>query len=137
MVKKINHIGIAVSNLEESIDLFKRLFNVKEFHIETVENQKVRIASFIIGDVLIELTAPTEEDSPISKFLEKRGEGIHHIAFEVDNIRNELDRLKNQGITLINEEPVEGAHNMEIAFIHPKSTKGVLIEYCQKKGNYV
>ncbi|MGB9913840.1 MAG: methylmalonyl-CoA epimerase, partial [Candidatus Kapaibacteriota bacterium] len=116
---------------------FKRLFNVKEFHIETVENQKVRIASFIIGDVLIELTAPTEEDSPISKFLEKRGEGIHHIAFEVDNIRNELDRLKNQGITLINEEPVEGAHNMEIAFIHPKSTKGVLIEYCQKKGNYV
>lgn len=137
MVKGINHIGIAVSNLEQSMRLFQKLFNVEKFHLETVETQKVKIASFKVGNVLIELTEPTEDDSPIYKFIQKRGEGIHHIAFEVDHIENELERLRTEGVQLINEKPVEGAHNMEIAFIHPKSTNGVLIEFCQKKRNYV
>ncbi len=133
MIKGINHIGIAVSNLENSMNLFKNLFNVQNFHLETVEAQKVQIASFRVGNVLIELTAATDEDSPISKFIQKKGEGIHHIAFEVEGIQCELDRLKHSGVSLINEKPVEGAHDMEIAFIHPKSTNGVLIEFCQPK----
>ncbi|MCX7908016.1 MAG: methylmalonyl-CoA epimerase [Ignavibacteria bacterium] len=133
MIKGVNHIGIAVSNLENSINQFEKLFDVKEFHIETVESQKVKIASFKVGNVLIELTAPTDDESPIAKFIQKRGEGIHHIAFEVNGIQSELDRLRNQGVNLINEKPVEGAHNMEIAFIHPKSANGVLIEFCQTK----
>lgn len=133
MIKGINHIGIAVSNLENSMNLFKNLFNVQNFHLETVEAQKVQIASFRVGNVLIELTAATDEDSPISKFIQKKGEGIHHIAFEVEGIQLELDRLKQSGVSLINEKPVEGAHDMEIAFIHPKSTNGVLIEFCQPK----
>jgi len=133
MIKAINHIGIAVSNLEESMNLFTKVFNVKDFHIETVESQKVRIASFRIGETIIELTAPIADDSPISKFIQKRGEGIHHIAFEVEDIQSELDRLKSAGISLINENPVEGAHNMKVAFIHPKSVNGVLVEFCQPK----
>lgn len=137
MVKGINHIGIAVSNLEQSMKLFQTLFNVERFHIEIVENQKVRIASFEVGNVLIELTEPMDEESTIFKFIQKRGEGIHHIAFEVENLPSELERLKTAGIQLVNEKPVNGAHDMEIAFIHPKSTKGVLIEFCQKKEDYV
>lgn len=133
----MSHIGIAVSNLDLSINLFKKLFNVEEFHIETVETQKVKIASFKLNNVIIELTAPTDESSPIAKFIQKRGEGIHHIAFEVKGLQNELERLKEQGINLINETPTEGAHNMDIAFIHPKSTNGVLIEFCEPKQNYV
>lgn len=137
MIKGINHIGIAVSNLETSIELFRKLFNVNDVHIEVVDSQKVKIASFKLGNVIIELTAPTDENSPIAKFLQKRGEGIHHIAFEVEGIQDELNRLKEQGVSLINETPTEGAHNMEIAFIHPKSTNGVLVEFCQPKQNYV
>lgn len=137
MIKGMSHIGIAVSNLDLSINLFKKLFNVEEFHIETVETQKVKIASFKLNNVIIELTAPTDESSPIAKFIQKRGEGIHHIAFEVKGLQNELERLKEQGINLINETPTEGAHNMDIAFIHPKSTNGVLIEFCEPKQNYV
>jgi methylmalonyl-CoA epimerase len=133
MIKAINHIGIAVSNLEESMNLFTKVFNVKDFYIETVESQKVKIASFRIGETIIELTAPIADDSPISKFIQKRGEGIHHIAFEVEDIQSELDRLKSEGISLINENPVEGAHNMKVAFIHPKSVNGVLVEFCQPK----
>ncbi|MEJ5285676.1 MAG: Methylmalonyl-CoA epimerase [Candidatus Kapaibacterium sp.] len=137
MVKGINHIGIAVSNLEQSMNLFKTLFKVEEFHIETVESQKVKIASFDVGNVKIELTAPVDDESPIAKFIQKRGEGIHHIAFEVEGLQQELDRLKSDGIALINEKPVEGAHNMLIAFIHPKSANSVLIEFCQKSEDYV
>ena len=132
MLKSINHIGIAVKDLEVSKELFKKIFNIEAFHQETVAEQKVRVASFQIGDVLIELTAPTDESSPIAKFIEKKGEGIHHIAFESDDVNSELVKLKNDGISLINEEAKPGAHEMLIAFLHPKSTNGVLMEICQK-----
>lgn len=133
MIEKIDHIGIAVKDLEKSFEKFKDIFDVNDYHQEIVEEQNVQIISFLIGDVRIELTAPTNENSPIYKFLEKRGEGIHHIAFKVDKIINELEKLKNLGINLINETPVDGAHNMKIAFLHPKSTNGVLIELCTEK----
>lgn len=132
MIKAINHIGIAVNDIQLSIEKFKAIFNISEIHIETVESQKVNIASFRIGDVRIELTSPTDSTSPIAKFIDKRGEGIHHIAFETSGIENELSRLSNLGIQLINEKPSEGAHNMKIAFLHPKSTNGVLIELCEQ-----
>ncbi len=132
MILGINHIGIAVLNIEESLKIFKKIFEFDNLHIETVESQKVRIASFNVGNVLIELTEPTAEDSPIKKFIQKKGEGIHHIAFEVDTLANELTRLRDNNIILVNQNPVEGANNMLISFIHPKSTSGVLIELCQK-----
>ena len=132
MVKSLNHIGIAVSDLEKSIELFKKIFQVDKFHIESVESQGVKIASFKIGNVLIELTAPLDSESPIAKYIEKRGEGIHHLALEVDDIEKDLQRLKQEGISLVNEQPTEGGHQMKIAFLHPKSTNGVLIELCQK-----
>lgn len=131
---KISHLGIAVQSLEEAGIRYGELFNVDEPHRETVEEQKVSILSFPVGDVVIELTAATADDSPIAKFIEKRGEGIHHIAFEVEDLQSELDRLKAAGVRLINETPREGAHNMLIAFIHPSSFNGVLLELCQKKG---
>ncbi len=133
MIKSINHIGIAVKNLDKSIDIFRKIFDFKEIHKEIVDEQKVEIASFNVGDVKIELTAPTDESSPIHKFIEKKGEGIHHIAFESDSLIDDLKNLKNKDINLINVSPVEGAHNMLIAFLHPKSTNGVLMELCQNK----
>ncbi|OGU39617.1 MAG: methylmalonyl-CoA epimerase [Ignavibacteria bacterium GWB2_35_12] len=133
MIKSINHIGIAVKDLDASIDIFRKIFSFDEIHREKVESQKVEIASFKVGDVLIELTAATDETSPISKYLEKKGEGIHHIAFETDDVNKELGRLSKEGIQLINQTATEGAHEMQIAFLHPKSTNGVLIELCQKK----
>lgn len=133
MLKSINHIGIAVNNLDESLDTFKKIFAFTEVHRELVKNQKVEVASFDVGGVKIELTAPTDDNSPIAKFLIKKGEGIHHIAFESDNINTELNRLSKEGIKLINDEAKTGAHDMLISFLHPKSTKGVLIEICQPK----
>lgn len=134
MIKSINHIGIAVKNLDESIELYKKLFQLTDIHKESVADQKVNIASFKIGAVIIELTEAMDESSPIHKFIEKRGEGIHHIAFESDAIESDLSRLKDSNINLINEIPKDGAHNMLIAFLHPKSTGGVLMELCQEKG---
>lgn len=133
MITSLNHIGIAVRDLETSKELYKKIFGIETFHTETVAEQMVQIASFNVGDVLIELTAPTSPDSPISKFLDKRGEGIHHIAFRSDDVSTELSRLNKEGIQLINPEPREGAHEMMIAFLHPKSTGGVLMELCQPK----
>ncbi|MFA6571416.1 MAG: methylmalonyl-CoA epimerase [Bacteroidota bacterium] len=133
MITSINHIGIAVKELPASIELFKKIFQFESIHQEIVENQKVNVASFKVGDVLIELTSPSDENSPIAKFIEKHGEGIHHIGFNSDNVSNELERLSEEGINLINTVPVEGANDMLIAFLHPKSTNGVLTEICQKK----
>jgi len=130
MLNAVDHIGIAVHNIEESMDLYRRIFSVEEFHRETVEDQGVNIASFKVGDVRIELTAPTRPDSPIAGFLEKRGEGIHHVAFRTENIEADLGRLGADGIRLINQQPQRGAHDMLIAFLHPKSTGGVLMELC-------
>ncbi len=132
MLKSINHIGIAVKNLDESLKTFKKIFEPENVHKETVEKQKVNVASFKVGDVLIELTEPTDEGSPIAKFLAKKGEGIHHVAFESDDAEKELKRLSDEGINLINDAPQKGAHEMLIAFLHPKSTNGVLMEVCQK-----
>ncbi len=131
MIKGINHIGIAVKNLEESMKTFQTIFGVESFHRETVLEQSVEIASFPLNGILIELTAPINESSPISKFLEKRGEGIHHIAFESDSLQKDLSKLSLDGIQLINQIPTNGAHDMQIAFLHPKSTNGVLMELCQ------
>ncbi|MBI5324605.1 MAG: methylmalonyl-CoA epimerase [Ignavibacteriae bacterium] len=133
MLKSINHIGIAVKNLDESIETFRKIFAFENIHREIVVEQKVEIASFKVGEILIELTSPINENSPISKFLEKKGEGIHHIAFETDDVNKELERLSDEGVQLINKSATDGAHNMKIAFLHPKSTNGVLIEICQKK----
>lgn len=133
MIKGINHIGIAVKNLEESMKKFQTIFSVESFHQETVKEQKVKVASFDLNGILIELTAATDDSSPIAKFIEKRGEGIHHIAFESDEIQSDLTKLSNDGIELINKIPADGAHDMLIAFLHPKSTNGVLMELCQPK----
>ncbi|MEP7233823.1 MAG: methylmalonyl-CoA epimerase [Ignavibacteriota bacterium] len=132
MAKRISHLGIAVKDLESSEALFKKLLGEEHVHHEEVEDQGVRIASFKIGESIIELTAPTREDSSIAKFIAKRGEGIHHLALEVDDVEAELKRLKQEGIQLIDESAKPGAHEMLIAFLHPKSTNGVLVELCQK-----
>ena len=128
MISAINHIGIAVRDLEAAVELYGKIFSVDSFHRETVEDQKVAVASFSIGGVLIELTAPTDPESPIAKFIEKRGEGIHHIAFSSDNVNADLARIEAEGIRLIDREAKPGAHDMMIAFLHPKSTGGVLME---------
>ena len=131
MLRTINHIGIAVKSIERAKSVFE-LLGVKVEGEEVVEDQKVRVAFIPVGESRIELLEPTSEDSPVAKFLEKRGEGIHHIAFQVDNISEALDKLKKEGIKLIDEKPRKGAHGTLIAFIHPKSTNGVLIELCQE-----
>lgn len=133
MIESLNHIGIAVRDLDASVELFKKIFQTQNVHREVVEDQKVSIASFKVGDVILELTAPTSPESPIAKFIEKRGEGIHHLAFKSDNVATDLERLKGENIQLINEKPQPGAHDMLIAFMHPKSTGGVLMELCQDK----
>ena len=132
MLKKIDHIGIAVKSLDEALK-FYALAGIAPSHTEEVPSQKVKTAFLSVDNVHLELLEPTSEDSPIAKHLEKRGPGIHHIAYEVDDIAAELEKLKAGGVQLINESPVDGAHNMLVAFIHPKSTNGVLTEYCQHK----
>jgi methylmalonyl-CoA/ethylmalonyl-CoA epimerase len=131
MISGVNHLGIAVRDLEASIALYKKIFGVEHFHRERVEDQKVEVASCNLGGVLLELTAPTSEDSPIAKYIEKRGEGIHHVAFTTDAVNSELERLSGEGVKLINQTAQMGAHDMLIAFLHPKSTGGILMELCQ------
>jgi len=130
MFEKIDHIGIAVKNLDEAAKFYTSL-GMKIDHIEVVEEQKVRVAMINIGGVNIELLEPTSPDSPIAKAIEKRGEGIHHISYKVPDIKAALAKLKEQGVPLINEEPRVGAHNMLIAFVHPKGANGVLTELSQ------
>ncbi len=130
-MNKIEHIGIAVKNLEQSNTLFAALFGEKHYKIETVESEGVKTSFFKQGPNKIELLEATDPNSSIAKFIEKKGEGIHHIAFAVDNIVEEISRLKKEGFTIINETPKKGADNKLVAFLHPKSTNGVLIELCQ------
>ncbi|MBR9976045.1 MAG: methylmalonyl-CoA epimerase [Bacteroidetes bacterium] len=134
MIKRIAHIGIAVKDLTNAQKTFETLLNLPASHVERVEAQKVDVSSFHVDDTNLELTAGISEDSPISRFIEKRSEGIHHMAFEVDDIHAELARLKQAGIRLIDEEPRLGADNFLVAFIHPKSACGVLVELCQPAG---
>ena len=131
MYKKINHIGVAVKNLDEAIKLYRDQLGLEFKGTDVVESQKVKVAFFKIGETNIELVAATSDESPIAKYLEKNREGIHHICFEVDDINQALKTLKDRGVKLINEEPRKGAHGTLVAFIHPKSTNGVLTEICQ------
>lgn len=131
MITKISHIGIAVKDLNSAKKIYGSLFGSEPSEDEIVESERVRVAKFKVGESTIELLEPTSPDSPIAKFIEKRGEGIHHIAYESDNIKNELERLSENGFDLINKEPVGGSDNMQIAFIKPKSVGGVLTEVCQ------
>jgi methylmalonyl-CoA/ethylmalonyl-CoA epimerase len=128
---KIEHIGIAVKDIEKSNELFSKLFG-KHYKTEKVEGESVLTSFFKIGDNKIELLEATDPESAIAKFIEKRGEGIHHIAFEVQDIHKEMDRLQKEGFTLLSKEPKKGADNKLICFLHPKSTNGVLIELCQE-----
>lgn len=130
---KLEHIGIAVKDLSASNALFKTLFNASHYKIEEVESEGVKTSFFQTGDSKIELLEATNSDSPIAKFIEKKGEGIHHLAFEVADIDAEIARLQGEGFQLINELPKSGADNKRIAFLHPRSTNGVLIELCQEK----
>ncbi len=133
MPKKLEHIGIAVSNLDESEKLFEKLLGTTSYKREEVLSEGVITSFFKIGDIKIELLAATKADSPIAKFIEKKGEGIHHLAFESENITTELSEMNQNGFTLINETPKNGADNKKIAFLHPKSTNSVLVELCQEK----
>ena len=128
---KIEHLGIAVKNLEVSNLIFEKLLGTPQYKIEEVASEGVLTSFFQIGDSKIELLEATKADSPIAKFIEKRGEGIHHIAFEVTDIRAEMKRLESEGFTLLNAEPKRGADNKIVCFLHPKGTNGVLIELCQ------
>ena len=129
---KVEHIGIAVKSLEISIPLFEKLFNSYCYKKEMIDSESVETAFFKQGETKIELVAATSDISPIHKFISKQGEGIHHIAFEVENIELEMNRLKNEGFILLNDKPKKGADNKMVCFLHPKSTNGVLIELCQE-----
>ena len=131
-MKKIEHIGIAVKNLESSNDLFSKLFGKPPYKKEVVESEGVSTSFFMTGENKIELLEATNPDSPIAKFIEKRGEGIHHIAFDVDDIVAEMKRLESEGFVLLNKDPKPGADNKLVCFLHPKGTNGVLIELCQE-----
>ncbi|MGI8786182.1 MAG: methylmalonyl-CoA epimerase [Pyrinomonadaceae bacterium] len=129
---KISHLGIATNGIDEALKFWQDALGLESVHTETVEDQKVRVAMLPIGDTRIELLEPTAEDSPIAKFLEKRGGGIHHIAIEVENIEASLAKLKAQGARLIDEKPRVGAEGCLIAFVHPSSANGVLLELIQE-----
>lgn len=133
MIKKIEHIGIAVKSLETSNVLFQKLFGKEHYKIEAVESEHVNTSFFILGDTKIELLQATSPDSAIAKFIEKKGEGIHHIAYEVSNLEVEMTRLKEEGFEFISVAPKNGADNKRIAFLHPKSTNGVLVELCEER----
>ena len=131
-MNKIEHIGIAVANLKESSIIYEKLLGVASYKQEEVASEGVKTAFFISGPNKIELLEATNIESPIAKFIAKKGEGIHHIAFDVDDIVAEIKRLKDEGFIVLNETPKNGADNKLVAFLHPKSTNGVLIELCQE-----
>lgn len=130
---KIHHIGIAVRSIDNLLQFYSELCGNKEIHIEEVPRDGVKIAFIQVGESKIELLEPINPSSPVQKFLEKRGEGMHHIAIEVDNIESKLNRLKMNGIQLIDQKPRKGSEGLLVAFIHPKSTGGVLIELCERR----
>jgi len=133
-MKKIEHIGIAVKDLDKSNVLFAAIFGKPHYKVEEVESEGVKTSFFQVGSNKIELLEGTNENSPIAKFIDKKGEGVHHIAFAVDDILSEVRRLKKEGFIVLNETPKKGADNKLVVFLHPKSTNGVLIELCQEIG---
>jgi len=132
-MKKLEHIGIAVKDLDAANTLFAKLFGKPHYKIEAVESEGVRTSFFDLGNVKIELVASTKPDSAIAKFIEKRGEGLHHLAFESEGIEAEMNELKSKEFILISEKPFPGADNKNVAFIHPKTTNHVLVELCQER----
>ena len=133
LMDKIEHIGIAVKSIEKSNTLFAALFGKAHYKVEEVESEGVKTSFFDVGPNKIELLEATNPESPIAKFIEKKGEGIHHIAFAVNDIKAEIARLKGEGFIVLNSEPKLGADNKLVAFLHPKSTNGVLIELCEER----
>ncbi|WP_298515075.1 methylmalonyl-CoA epimerase [uncultured Kordia sp.] len=131
-MNKIEHIGIAVKDIDASNQLFAKLFNKEHYKMEEVESEGVKTSFFQLGESKIELLEATREDSPIAKFIAKKGEGVHHIAFDVTDIHAEVARLKEEGFIVLNETPKKGADNKLVVFLHPKSTNGTLIELCQE-----
>lgn len=132
-ISHIEHLGIAVKSLDEAIPYYENILGMKCYSIEEVADQKVKTAFFKVGQTKLELLEPTSDESPISKFIEKRGEGIHHLAFAVeDGVANALAEMEGKGVRLIDKAPRKGAEGLNIAFIHPKSTHGVLTEFCEK-----
>ncbi len=131
-MRKIEHLGIAVRDLQKSNDLFKRLLGSAHYKTESVAGEGVNTSFFQVGDTKIELLEATRSDSPIAKFIEKKSEGIHHIALDVEDIFKEMERLKAEGFEILNDIPKEGADNKLVVFLHPKSTNGVLVELCQE-----
>lgn len=132
-MKKIEHIGIAVKDLEAANRTYRAVLGAEHYKTEIVESEGVSTSFFRIGESKIELLAATREDSPVARFIEKRGEGIHHMAFAVDDIEAEIERLKGEGFRLLNEQPKPGADKKLVAFMHPKDAQGVLVELCQEK----
>ncbi len=132
IISHIEHLGIAVKSLEEAIPYFEQVLGFKCYAIEEVADHKVKTAVFKVGQTKLELLEPTSDDSPIAKFIEKRGEGIHHIAFATDGVANALAEVEAKGVRLIDKAPRKGAEGLNIAFLHPKSTHGVLTELCEK-----
>ena len=133
-MKKIEHIGIAVKSLEDSNILYEKLLGKAPYKTEEVASEGVNTSFFEMGESKIELLEATNANSPIAKFIAKRGEGVHHIAYAVEDIKSEMNRLKKEGFELLNETPKQGADNKWVAFLHPKTTGGVLIELCQDRG---
>ena len=131
-MRKIEHIGIAVADLEKSNALFARLLGKEHFKTEIVDGEGVETSFFQVGETKVELLQATRPDSPISKFIERKSEGVHHIAFDVEDIQAEVERLKNEGFEILNETPKLGADNKLVVFLHPRSTNGVLVELCQE-----
>lgn len=131
-MRKIEHIGIAVKDIEASNEIFAKLFGAPAYKEEMVESEGVKTSFFQVGPNKIELLEATNDQSPIAKFIEKKGEGIHHIAFDVEDINSEVERLREEGFVVLNETPKRGADNKWVVFLHPKSTNGVLIELCQE-----
>jgi methylmalonyl-CoA/ethylmalonyl-CoA epimerase len=134
MVKKVDHIGVAVQSLEKALPFYTEVLKLPLLAIEEVESEKVKVAFLQVGDTKIELLEPTSNESPIAKFIEKRGEGIHHIALGVESIQERMNEIKSKGLRMIQDEPKIGAGGSKVAFVHPKSTFGVLYELCEKKG---
>lgn len=132
-MRKIEHIGIAIDNMDEAIATYEKLLNTKCYKVEEVQSENVKTAFFNIGDSKIELLEATDPESPIAKYIAKRGKGMHHIAFDVEDIEAEIKRLEQLGFQLIQKSPKDGADNKSIAFLHPKSTEGTLVELCQER----
>ncbi len=132
MLEKIDHLGVAVKSIEKALEFYQKTLGIEPTGVEEVPSQKVKVAFLPVGESNIELLEPTSEDSAIARHIEKRGEGIAHLAFKVDDIQEALSTLKEKGVRLINETPQPGAHGAKIAFIHPKSTNGILIELCER-----